>query len=245
VSEVKTAVDAITGGIQTVLPAPATIVAAPAKPDAEEFELEMLRMQVTPAAVALLFTGVLAFISLTATGIGGLVLLTWNIYVRLGVRPSEWVFLFFSLSLAIMLVAYLAYIAARPIIVGARRMRQFEKYESAVGAAIWTILLGSYPLLVGLPVGLWALWVLRNPKIKAAFARQALLHRQLQRSGSPAPRTPRPTGPVRRKLRSLMQSFFSLVVGSRAEGDSSPVAGPDHPKGTKTRTPTEPGPRNP
>jgi tRNA A-37 threonylcarbamoyl transferase component Bud32 len=236
VTDVKTDLEAL--GHATPMP---TSRASPQFPSPEEFEQEMLRMQVTPAAIGLLFTGVLAFVGLTAGGL--LLLLIWYTdSFHVSPRPAEYVPLVLC-SLPIIIVV--AYALARPILVGARRMMRFEKYESAVGAAIWTILLCTYPLVVGLPMGIWALWVLRNPKIKAAFARQALLARKSQQSDPFGSSTPSPTGPVRRKLRSLMQSVFSLVVRSRAQGDSSPVAGTDHPKGTKTWTPTEPGPPNP
>jgi tRNA A-37 threonylcarbamoyl transferase component Bud32 len=256
VSEVKTAVDAITNGIQAVLPALVTSAVAPVKRHDEEVELEMLRMQVTPAAVGLLFTGVLALVALT--GIGMLSLAAVCTGKDVGWDSAlHYSNFYFAYLFAIFLVAS---VSALPIIAGARRMRQLEKYESALGAAVWAMLLCTFLLvepffflsewptdtigpihttwmmacgiyfLVSLPVGIWALSVLRNPKIKAEFAQQALLHRQIPSSKFPAPPTPEPTGPVRRRLRSLMQSVVSLVMGSRPEKGSSLTAGTDHEK---------------
>jgi hypothetical protein len=53
----------------------------------------------------------------------------------------------------------------------ARMMWNLRGYEFCVITSILAMLPISFHFLVGLPVGIWALRVLRRPEIKAAFRR--------------------------------------------------------------------------
>jgi hypothetical protein len=58
------------------------------------------------------------------------------------------------------------------IVVGAVKMKNLESYAYAMSAAIIAIIPCFYPCcIVGLPFGIWALVVLNDPGVKAAFRR--------------------------------------------------------------------------
>jgi hypothetical protein len=59
------------------------------------------------------------------------------------------------------------------VLVGAARMRSLRSYEFAVIACIAAMLPCSPSFVIGLPLGLWALMVLRRPDVKAAFRANA------------------------------------------------------------------------
>ena len=56
-------------------------------------------------------------------------------------------------------------------IYSALQMMNARKHGFAVTSAIITILSGFFPIfiLIGLPIGIWALIVLQKPEIKSAF----------------------------------------------------------------------------
>ncbi len=68
------------------------------------------------------------------------------------------------------LVSLLSIAAAPIIIFGAVQMLSARRYSLAILAAILAMIpLTSVCCLLGIPVGIWALIVLRNPEVKAAF----------------------------------------------------------------------------
>ena len=62
-------------------------------------------------------------------------------------------------------------IAAAPVIIfGGVQMLKLRKYSLAVWAAILAVIpLTSVCCIPGIPIGIWALVVLRHPEVKAAF----------------------------------------------------------------------------
>jgi hypothetical protein len=57
------------------------------------------------------------------------------------------------------------------IMVGAVNMLRLDSHGAATSAALAAMLPCSPGWLIGLPVGIWALVVLRAPEVKAAFRR--------------------------------------------------------------------------
>lgn len=57
------------------------------------------------------------------------------------------------------------------IVIGASKMMKLESYSFAVAAALLSIIpcLSSPCIILGMPFGLWALIVLMDPSVKAAF----------------------------------------------------------------------------
>ena len=56
------------------------------------------------------------------------------------------------------------------IILGATKMRKLESYGLATVGSIAAMLPCTPLFLIGLPIGIWALWALTRPEVKAAFA---------------------------------------------------------------------------
>jgi len=70
----------------------------------------------------------------------------------------------------------LAFPALAFSIYGALQMMNARKHGFAITSAIITIFSGFFPvILIGIPIGIWALVVLLKPEIKSAFARNSTL----------------------------------------------------------------------
>jgi hypothetical protein len=105
------------------------------------------------------------------------------------------------------------------IIAGAHKLRRFEGYELVVAAAILAVLPWSAHIVIGVPAAIWTSRVLSRAEVRAAFV--ANLRRKQRRPGSSILTTaggepPRPTGPVRRRVRSFLRSLRSVFLGSRS-----------------------------
>jgi predicted Ser/Thr protein kinase len=73
------------------------------------------------------------------------------------------------------------------LIAGARKMRRLEAYEFTAVCSLMTVLQVLTPTFpVSFILGWWALWVLRKPEVKAAFA--AELRRRSRAAATPVPR---------------------------------------------------------
>jgi tRNA A-37 threonylcarbamoyl transferase component Bud32 len=94
----------------------------------------------------------------------------------------------------------------RTMILAGLRMPRLESYRLALKGSLLAMLPCTLTWLVTLPVGLWAYVVLRDLDVEAAFAPDN--GREFVRS-APAPR---PTGPVRRKVRSFVESVLAMFV---------------------------------
>ena len=121
------------------------------------------------------------------------------------------------------------------LIAGALQMRRLATYELCVIASVVAMLPlppHFFGYVLSLPMGIWAFWILRKPEVRAAFERKA-------RGGAvltPPPESPPhailtvplppaaapPTGPLRRKLRSMWQAARSLFIRSRATDQTIP-----------------------
>ena len=74
-----------------------------------------------------------------------------------------------SFSLIFFLVPLLMLPVAGTTILGAWKMRKLELYGLAITASILAMLPCTLGFILGLPAGIWALMVLRQPDVKAAF----------------------------------------------------------------------------
>jgi hypothetical protein len=73
---------------------------------------------------------------------------------------------------------------------GGARMRRLERYDSVTLAALLSLLPLSPAFVLGLPAGIWALVVLRQPAVVAAFRarRPDAPLEEKEARGSPAPK---------------------------------------------------------
>jgi tRNA A-37 threonylcarbamoyl transferase component Bud32 len=112
------------------------------------------------------------------------------------------------------LILFLVNLATGSILVaGARKMRRCEAYELAYIAGIVAMFAIGPAFFLGLPMGIWSVVILRKRDVKAGFA----LKLRSQPEGGPGGDTGarpkhRPTGPVRRKVRSFFNSVLAMFV---------------------------------
>jgi tRNA A-37 threonylcarbamoyl transferase component Bud32 len=109
------------------------------------------------------------------------------------------------------------------IFVGARRLMKLQGPGWVFLAIILCMLPSSPAIIIGLPVGVWALFVINRPAVKMAFARNALGRMQgatpIPWNGLPIEQEP--TGPLRRRMRSMVLGIQSLFFGSRVSPEAS------------------------
>ena len=85
------------------------------------------------------------------------------------------------------------------MICGAVQMARLESYGLVRATIILAMLPLSYHAVIGIPIGIWALGVLSDSKVKAAFAlnlRRSKMARQGYRNQWANPKRRKPTGPV-------------------------------------------------
>jgi hypothetical protein len=124
----------------------------------------------------------------------------------------------FSLWIALPILPGVAVVVlpAACLIVGADRLRRFEGYEWVVVALLLAMLPWSPHWPIGMVGGIWGLFVLNRPEVQAAFAAN-LRRRQKSARPSALPEVPaehRPTGSVRRRVRSFLCSLRSMFVST-------------------------------
>jgi tRNA A-37 threonylcarbamoyl transferase component Bud32 len=193
--------------------------AAPMLPPSD-LAREMVRLQVMGPAAGLIVTGILGMIFWAAMALSFATEgRNWWTNTSRGYYGD---YLASDLSYgAVMAVFLLAVVAL--IFFGARRLIKLQGPAWIFVAIILCMLPWSMAVVVGFPVGIWALFVISRPAVKMAFARSALGDAP---GATPIPwNSPpieqHPTGPFRRKMRSLLQGIQSLFVGSRMKDDSS------------------------
>jgi serine/threonine protein kinase len=193
-------------------------------------DLELVQMQLKGPAAGLMVTAAVALLSAFAAAVA-LIVIHGGSQRAMGI-PRE-VFLF--LLGAGMVVAFLI---IGIMVAGARRMARLESYELAIVAIILAMVPIPYHFLVGVPVGIWALRVLRRPEVQAAFAAN------LRRRGAPRREEPPPAKPIRGRLRSMLGSVRSLFFGSRVETGASVVEEAAQPAAPRpsARAPSPAGP---
>jgi predicted Ser/Thr protein kinase len=113
-----------------------------------------------------------------------------------------------------LLMIVLAIALAGVIITGAVKLRRFNGYGFVIAASILAMLPWSLHCLIGIPAGVWTLWTLERPDIKAAFA--ANLRRNRRPTNQPVPH--KETSPVLRKARSFWRSLYSVFLSSPRQG---------------------------
>jgi tRNA A-37 threonylcarbamoyl transferase component Bud32 len=208
-----------------------------------KLDLELIRMQVSGPAAALEMVGGLGFFLDLLCWIGLLAAVSILKDTRSGgIHWGDAALGFWSLGFILLPMAVMIWQSR--LVKGARQMREFKDYGSVMASTYWAMLPWSPAFVLGLPIGIWALRVLQDRKVKAAFAQQASLAAKLQPTETIVSSTPKSTGPIRRKGRSLLQSIFSLVFWSRAKNSSSSLSQKADLKETMPGMPTELEPRN-
>jgi hypothetical protein len=71
-----------------------------------------------------------------------------------------------------MLVWFLTIFATGIVFLGGHKMKRLESRRLAVAAAILALVPFGPAVLIGVPVGIWALVVLTEPDVEAAFGRR-------------------------------------------------------------------------
>jgi tRNA A-37 threonylcarbamoyl transferase component Bud32 len=207
-----------------------------------KLDLDLIRMQVSGPAVALEMVGALGFfldlLCWIGLSVAGLILMDIG---RGRTERGDVALGFWSLGFILIPMAFMIWRSR--LLKGARQMREFKDYGSVMASTYWAMLPWSPAFVLGLPIGIWALRVLQDPNVRAAFAQQASLAGRLQPAEYLNSSAWKTAGRVCRKGRSLLQSILSLVLWSRANRSSSLSQKPD-PKETMPRTPTELEPRN-
>ncbi len=138
----------------------------PEQPSGVGVDYSRAQSQVSAPAIALIVVAALAILSnllslvlnLLGTGIGTLA----------GSAPDERFVSLFSGGVGIV-TALVGIVVYGVMIFGAVKMKALESYALAITAAIIAMLPCSCCCLIGLPIGIWALVVLVDANVKAAF----------------------------------------------------------------------------
>jgi hypothetical protein len=169
VREMKTAVESVTAGTATAAWQGATtdVGRMASEPEAIRQRLVApaagLRLTGICACVfALLFCGAVAFAAVAAAQ-----------QVRALPSPAQ--------ALALLGLAGLA--QGVVVVLGAQKMKEVKAYGFAVLTSVLAMLPLSAAVLIGLPVGIWALVVLTNPEVIAAFHAERLGQTPARRPG--------------------------------------------------------------
>jgi len=215
-SEVKTDVEHISRGPQaTAEPAPAPERSGPIDPAAKQ--------RVAGPAIGLLVTGILDCLSMPLLALV-LTAVLWRLGWPAGAGPlelparsfSDFVSLFLpGLSIALGWLA-LGLVIGVLIIIGAVQMKRVRSSGWARTSAILAMLPLPNPVtwFLGLPMGIWALVVLRRPDVRAAFASAAA--QQQDAAKEPAERLRRPAiGLLVAAIVSLAASLVAIPGFSR------------------------------
>jgi tRNA A-37 threonylcarbamoyl transferase component Bud32 len=198
VSEVKTEMELI-GQFLPPTTEPAT--SAPVLTYQEELDFEMCRLQVLGPAAGLILTGVLAFAQWAV--VWGVAFADHWHYVNH--RELLW-----DAGLTALGIGPFVIVASLILVFGGRRMMRLERYGFVVLASICAMIPWSLAFLVGLPIGIWALRVLRRRDVKWAFVRKTVRSRRSAVATLPSPQsTPGLVHAWFQALRSLM--FVSRV----------------------------------
>jgi Protein kinase domain len=192
VSEVRSALESVSEGASNVVRSP------------DLADTEYVQLQVQGPAAALVVTALAAVI----------------FWVTLVVIEGEHQRLNDHEAFEIIFFSSLGILAAGAIVVGAVKLRRFEGYGFVIAAIILAMLPVSPHCLIGIPAGIWALWTLRDPKVKAAFA--AKLRRKPRPTNEPAPH--KEIGAVLRKARSFWRSFCAVFYSSPRQGEPATPA---------------------
>ncbi len=185
---------------------------SPVRAYQEEVNREMSRWQVAGPAAGLILTGVVAFLYWLGMGIAGLGSFIYEAS-RHRVYADD---IFLVITLGVIGVP-LVLLATGFLVTAGRRMARFDSYVFVLLACLWAMMPWSAAFLIGFPIGLWALWVLRKQEVRLAFASRAVQDRLGLAAGLPVviPVTPPRRGPIRRAVGSLYRNVLSLVVGSQ------------------------------
>jgi hypothetical protein len=191
-------------------------------PPSSNLDLEIVRLQVVGPAAGLMVTGILGVIFWSAMAlVFAAKERNWWTNTSRGYYadylPSD---LGFGAVMAVLILVVIAL-----ILFGAWRLMKLQGPAWIFFAIILCMLPWSPLVVLGLPVAIWALFVVNRPAVKMAFARAAL---GISTAPVPTPWNLPPmeqqaTGPVRRGIRSMLLGIQSLFVGSRAAPQPPPT----------------------
>jgi tRNA A-37 threonylcarbamoyl transferase component Bud32 len=214
---------------------PLPTAGAPAPAYHEEVDREMARFGIAGPAAGLVLVGVVALLYWLAMGIAGLAAFLHDVH-RGWVRSDE---VFLAITLGVIGIPVVL-LASGFLVIAGRRMARFESYPLVVLGCLWAMIPWSAAWLIGFPVGLWGLWVLRRDLVKLTFARRAVANRlgvAVANIPDVIPVGPRRGGMVGRAVKSLYRGMLSLVVGSQVRTDPALASGAGSPGAKRSPVP--------
>ena len=137
---------------------------SPAVPGSAD-AIEQARRQVKGPAIGLLVTGIVNWLTLTASAI----VMSGTVQGYVDGRMAEGA-QGPPLTIVLMVVGF-AFACGILMILAALKMQRLQAYWLAVAASILAVII-SPSNLIGLPIGIWALVVLSQPEVRAAFGKQ-------------------------------------------------------------------------
>jgi serine/threonine protein kinase len=153
-------------------------------------------IEVVPPAIGLVLTAMFAPVSCVALAVWGLSHL----------RHISW---FSDLVLLVSLAAAPVAIATGYLLNGGLLMKQLRSYPSALAAAILAVIPWSPGWIIGLPFGIWALIILRQPPVIAAFRNNRQLDNPAAAKGG--------------KIQSFFRSFAGYFLPTSAARNNRPA----------------------
>jgi hypothetical protein len=171
-------------------------------------ELDRIQLQVRGPALGLMLTGIVAL------GFWGF--LSFMPIVNGHFSASE--------AVAFLCMAALAVAAATVVLLGGICLKNLEAHPLPIVASVLAMMPWSPAILIGFPVGVWALLVCRRPQVRGSFRRLVLPHRA--EAAAPSPQAPQPMGLIHRKVRSFLLSMRSFIFASRVDDSSARPRGP-------------------
>jgi hypothetical protein len=128
-------------------------------------EQEAVRQQVAPVATALFLLGLVNCLLILGLGV--------LYYSTLAGQSPDSPESLSNRAMALLVSLALGLVSGALMIAGARMLRQMASRESAILACICAMIPPLSPtFLIGIPIAVWGLKVLRRPEVKAAFASQ-------------------------------------------------------------------------
>ncbi len=89
-------------------------------------------------------------------------------------------------------VPFVAWISAILIFLSARRFRLARNYDMCIGGCMLAMIPWCPLALIGVPIGVWCLWTLRQEDVKQVFVWEALRQRGVATGALPPPDKPAP-----------------------------------------------------
>ncbi len=170
-------------------------------------EFEQIQQRLAMPAGALLAAAIIGIINWLVAGIVATGVNLHDDYQEFG-GAGAFAALVFGVGLVILCPVLL-------MVYGSRAMRRLDNRALVITAAMVALIPWSLHVLLGFPLGIWILVLMRRHDVKQAFAWRARPQAKPQ-AAPPQAETPKPTGFIRRRARSVLRGFRTLFFDSYA-----------------------------